>query len=128
MAGRPKNAIDDHYYRQIGNSLRLARLAAGKTQAEAAEHIDSSFQQLQKYEKGVNRIPVKELDRLCAYYEVPLPDLLHPSGSGRKIEQLAGKFTARGLHALLESWSLIKDQPMRTALLQLVKAAAEMSR
>ena len=128
MAGRPKNAIDDDYYRKIGNSLRLARLAAGKTQMQAAEHIDSSFQQLQKYEKGVNRIPVKELDKLAAYYEVSLPDLLHPSGSGRKVEQLADKFTARGLHALLESWSLIKDQPMRTALLQLVKAAAGMSR
>jgi transcriptional regulator with XRE-family HTH domain len=54
-----KNADSTRFYRDLGSALRLARLAAGRTQMEVADEIGVSFQQLQKYESGTNRIPIE---------------------------------------------------------------------
>jgi transcriptional regulator with XRE-family HTH domain len=128
MTGKPKKAPEENFYRDLGKAIRLARVAAGKSQMETAEHLDLSFQQLQKYEKGINRVPVQELLKLAVYYEVSLSDLVDSPDADRALKSLAGKFTAKGFHTLLESWGAIKDQPMRAAILQLVKCAAALSR
>ena len=46
------NAIDKH----IGNRIRMRRAELGLSQTELAETMDLSFQQVQKYEKGINRV------------------------------------------------------------------------
>jgi len=130
MAGKHKykEAPEDRFYKELGNRLRLARAAAGKSQADVAEHLECSFQQLQKYEKGTNRIPIRELDRLAAYLDVPLTHLVDSSGGDAAFNSLTDKLSAKGFHTLLESWAAIKDQPMRAAILQMVKCAAALSR
>jgi transcriptional regulator with XRE-family HTH domain len=50
----------------------LRAFAAGKSQTDAADHLDCSFQQIQKYESGINRIPVDCLVRLAAYLDAPV--------------------------------------------------------
>src|SRR5690349_21644431 len=119
-----KNTDSNRFYRDLGSALRLARLAAGKTQTEVADEIGVSFQQLQKYENGANRIPIEQLVTIAEYFDVSLSTLLSLSEKEREIASLAENLQARSVHALLEGWAQIDDQLMRAAILNLVKRAA----
>jgi transcriptional regulator with XRE-family HTH domain len=56
----------------IAKRLRSARIERGISQQSAAETIGVSFQQLQKYENGANRITASKLFQLATMYEVPI--------------------------------------------------------
>lgn len=56
----------------LGNCLRLVRRNAGLTQLELAEAIGISGQQVQKYEKGTNRIPAEVLMKLSLKLQIPI--------------------------------------------------------
>jgi transcriptional regulator with XRE-family HTH domain len=129
MAGRPKLTPDDNgFYRDLGRAIRLARVAAGKTQVDLADHLGVSFQQIQKYESGSNRIPVEELVTTAAYLDIPLSELLALPDRAAALVSLSDRLQPNGFQALLESWTEIKDQPMRAAILNLIKRAAALSR
>lgn len=55
----------DIFYRNLGPWLRRQRESVSKTQEAMAALLDCSFQQIQKYESGVNRIPVDKLVAWC---------------------------------------------------------------
>jgi transcriptional regulator with XRE-family HTH domain len=61
---------DQEKYVEIGARLRNARLKAGLSQEETAKFLGLTFQQVQKYEKGANRVPIVTALRLCAYFGV----------------------------------------------------------
>lgn len=54
---RKPHPVDAH----VGKKLRMARLSLGKSQSELANEAGVSFQQVQKYEKGTNRISASRL-------------------------------------------------------------------
>lgn len=58
----------------IGQNLCALRRRSGLTQQEVAALIDVSFQQIQKYERGENRLPVEKLHILKNYFSVPYDD------------------------------------------------------
>jgi DNA-binding XRE family transcriptional regulator len=62
------NAIDKH----VGSRVRMRRLMLDLTQMQLAEGLGLTFQQVQKYEKGTNRISAKP----------PSPIVAHPSCTG----------------------------------------------
>ncbi|GLI25618.1 transcriptional regulator with XRE-family HTH domain [Xanthobacter flavus] len=62
--------------RQIGARLRAARVARGMSQEKLAEAISLTFQQIQKYEKGTNRVSVSMLLRIAAVLEISAADLV----------------------------------------------------
>jgi transcriptional regulator with XRE-family HTH domain len=128
MPRNSKRRPQGPFYRELGRNLRTARSAAGKNQIEAAEHIDVTFQQLQKYENGTNRIPVDRLVSLAAFLEVPLSQFVSPSDSDSKFQSLASQFSAKEFHTLIEAWGSIKDRPARAALVNLVKCMANLKR
>ena len=55
----------------IGQNLKALRTLYGYSQRQVANALDTSFQQVQKYEKGQNRIPADKLYRLQLFFEVP---------------------------------------------------------
>lgn len=57
-------SIEQH----VAGRLRAARLEKGLSQEDAAMLLGLTFQQLQKYEKGTNRVPIGRLAILCHYY------------------------------------------------------------
>jgi transcriptional regulator with XRE-family HTH domain len=57
---------------EVAKRLRSLRHRAGLTQEKAAEAIGLTFQQLQKYEKGTNRISSGKLAALAQLYKVPV--------------------------------------------------------
>jgi len=128
MPRSSKRLPEDRFYRELGLKIRAARGAAGKTQTEVAENIDVAYQQVQKYEKGTNRIMVDRLVSLADYVEVPLSQFVGPSDSDAEFQSLAEKFSARELHAIMEAWGSIKDSPARAALVNLVKCMANLRR
>ena len=126
MAGRPKQKPEGTFYRDLGRAIRTARVAAGKSQTEVAEHLDITFQQLQKYENGRNRIPV---DRL-----VSLADILRcrsrtfsPSPAAATSLSPCRKISAKGFHALFEAWSASRTSRSRRPS-QFIKRTAALYR
>lgn len=128
MAGKPKQQPEERFYRELGLNLRAARGAAGKSQTDVAEHIDVTFQQVQKYENGKDRIPVYALVSIADYLEAPLSQFVAPSDSDSEFQSLAEKFSARELHAFMEAWGSIKDRSARVALVNLARCIANIKR
>ena len=60
------NPIDRH----VGARLRMRRLLAGFSQTKLGEALDVTFQQIQKYEKGANRIGASRLQQLARVLDV----------------------------------------------------------
>jgi transcriptional regulator with XRE-family HTH domain len=67
---------EQQFYARIGARIERARRQRGMTQAQLAEHISTSYGQLQKYECGTNRIPVFALARIADAMDVPMDELL----------------------------------------------------
>jgi transcriptional regulator with XRE-family HTH domain len=83
-------SIDQH----VARRLRAARREKGLSQEAVSGLLGLTFQQLQKYEKGTNRVPVGRLAMLCHYYGkdirwffVGLPSAVNGSGAMVDIEQ-----------------------------------------
>lgn len=65
----------------IGERIRLARLKAGRSQAELARHLGVSSQQVQKYERGRNRVGAVTLIRTATFLQADAIHLLFGSNS-----------------------------------------------
>jgi transcriptional regulator with XRE-family HTH domain len=68
VPGRGPDQVDKH----IGKRIRLRRLMLGLSQTKVADALDLTFQQVQKYEKGSNRLSAGRLLRVAILLEVPL--------------------------------------------------------
>jgi transcriptional regulator with XRE-family HTH domain len=126
MPRTTKRMPEGPFYRDLGRNLRAARAAAGKSQIETAEHLDVTFQQIQKYENGINRIPIDRLVSLAAYFEVPLAQFTAPSVGDSEFQSHAVKFGAKEFRSLVEAWGTIKDRQVRADLLTLVRRMAHL--
>ena len=62
--------------RQVGSLLRQTRIIRGYTLQQTAELLDITYQQVQKYEKGDNRITVTRLIDFAEAYEIDLHSLM----------------------------------------------------
>jgi transcriptional regulator with XRE-family HTH domain len=74
---RQRSVVDKH----VGARLRAARLEAGKSQTQVAEALGVTFQQVQKYEKGTNRISAGTLHELSRLFDMPVQSFF--DGLGR---------------------------------------------
>lgn len=60
--------------RTIGVNMRRLRLARGMTQTELGDYLPVTFQQIQKYEKGVSRIAAADLARVAFVFKCRLEE------------------------------------------------------
>lgn len=65
---RRANTMDTH----VGSRVRLRRMLLGMSQEKLGEHLGLTFQQVQKYEKGINRIGASRLYELAKVLGVPV--------------------------------------------------------
>jgi transcriptional regulator with XRE-family HTH domain len=68
MSSRRPDSVDIH----VGQTIRAHRLAAGLAQTDLAQKLGISFQQLQKYEKGMNRVGAGRLSRIARVLNIPV--------------------------------------------------------
>ena len=129
MPKKQANPIDG----QVGNRVRLRRMLIGMSQERLGELLGLTFQQVQKYEKGVNRIGAGRLFEVSRILGVPI-DYFYEGVSN----QLSGGFaesessppvmefvsSGEGLQLSL-AFMKIKDPKQRKRLLDLVKSMAE---
>src|ERR1035441_10135858 len=122
-----KHLPEGAFYKDLGRTIRLTRTAAGKSQIVTAGHLDVTFQQIQKYEAGTNRIPLDRLVNLSDFLDVPLSHFVAaggPSNGDSAFFSLLEQFEGKEFRTLLESWTAIKDRQARAALLNLMKCMA----
>lgn len=89
----------------IGLRLRQRRMALNITQAELAEAVGLTFQQIQKYESGTNQIVSSRLYELAAVLRVPVSFFF--GGMGRSESVRVAKHTGLSLLATTEAQRLI---------------------
>ena len=68
MAGKKPNPVDIH----VGSRVRLRRMLLGMSQERLGDSMSLTFQQVQKYEKGVNRIGASRLFQISKILDVPV--------------------------------------------------------
>lgn len=71
----------------VGSNLRHLREVAGLTQMEVASHLHISYQQVQKYETGANRLPIDKLFQLKHLYDIPYDAFFNGANSNVKCGQ-----------------------------------------
>jgi transcriptional regulator with XRE-family HTH domain len=108
----------------IGRRVRRFRTARGLSQTELGTAINVTFQQIQKYEAGTNRIAASTLLRIASALGVEPTDLL----SGTVAPLQTGNDNARpsllstpGAEALLTAYAKLESDSLRRALLALVR-------
>jgi transcriptional regulator with XRE-family HTH domain len=69
MAKKSPNPIDTH----VGKRVRMRRKMLGMSQGKLADALGLTFQQVQKYEKGTNRISASRLQHIASILQVPIP-------------------------------------------------------
>src|ERR1700674_4185546 len=70
---------------EIGRLIRAQRLLCGMSQTELADVIGVTFQQVQKYEKGVNRIGAGRLYRIADTLSIPVTFFFEGASGSKKI-------------------------------------------
>ena len=106
---------------RLGARLRLAREANGLSQQMLSEALDVSFQQLQKYEKGENRIPIERLVLASQTLGIDIGTLVAEQNKQGNFLDEAAKHDAG---KLIYYWSQIKSDKVRAEILRFIKSMA----
>ena len=116
---------------QVGNRVRIRRMLIGMSQERLGDLLGLTFQQVQKYEKGVNRIGAGRLFEVSRILNVPV-DFLYEGvneggpGSGETDGAPVMDFVSSGEGLQLSlAFMKIKDAKVRKRVLDLVKSLAE---
>jgi transcriptional regulator with XRE-family HTH domain len=112
----------------IGGRLKLYRQRANLSQTALGKHLGVSFQQVQKYENGTNRISAASLMKIARFLSISIGDLLSPQGQPDKKQGAAGRGDVTRFAKSQEGRSLIhgflgiEDPQLRRQIVGLVKA------
>ena len=113
----------------VGARIRLRRNLLGLSQSRLAESLGVTFQQVQKYEKGINRVGASRLQAIATVFDVPVSfffeDSAFPEAAGRPVENDFTQFleTPEAI-ALNTAFAKIEDSEVRRKVLSLVKSIA----
>ena len=133
--GRPRIETPNPIDVRVGARLRLRRNMLGLSQARLGEAIGLTFQQVQKYERGANRIGASRLHELSRVLDVPVSfffddtDPVRAPAVGSFVKLPADAFESDPLRKretveLVQAYFAIEDGAVRRRLLDLAKALA----
>ena len=114
---------------QIGESIRTHRLIVGMSQSDLARRLGVSFQQIQKYEKGTNRVGAGRLPQIARIFDIPI-SALFDANADTSPGETAGiapvkLIPDRNTLKLLTSFGGIAHGKIRHSLVGLVDAIAK---
>ncbi len=114
--------------RHIGSLIRIVRKAAGLSQMELAERVGISYQQIQKYEKGVSEISVSRLSQIAHALNIPLSRFVLDEERMMVSESVSpyGILSDNEIE-LLKLFRRIKDKKLKDGFLIAIKGIAELS-
>jgi transcriptional regulator with XRE-family HTH domain len=127
------NPIDIH----VGSRVRLRRMMLGMSQEKLGESLGITFQQIQKYEKGTNRIGASRLQHIARVLTVPVSFFFEDApggvatdpGPGGMAERPSASYVVDFLSSsegiqLNKAFIRIKDAKIRRKVIELVRALA----
>jgi transcriptional regulator with XRE-family HTH domain len=114
---------------QIGESIRAHRLIIGMSQSDLAGRLGVSFQQVQKYEKGMNRVGAGRLPLIARIFDIPISALFEANADtspGTSAGAAPAKLIPdRNTLKLLTSFGGIAHRRVRHSLVDLIDAIAK---
>ncbi|MEO8668198.1 MAG: helix-turn-helix transcriptional regulator [Bauldia sp.] len=124
------NPIDIH----VGSRVRLRRMMLGMSQEKLGEALGITFQQIQKYEKGTNRIGASRLQHISVVLSVPVsfffedapstPGAVPGMAEARPASYMTDFLSSSEGVQLNKAFVRIKDSKLRRRIIDLVRAAA----
>ena len=120
----------DQADRDIGQAIRARRVTKGMSQSKLAESVGVTFQQVQKYENGRNRISGSRLAKIAVALGCRAGDLVDGEAAlGIAVQSPEGALlTSEEGSRLARAFAAIPAGAPRTALLELAEAMAHTSR
>ena len=132
MAKKAPNPIDKH----VGSRVRMRRMMLSMSQEKLGDALGLTFQQVQKYEKGTNRIGASRLQQIAHILQVPVSFFFEGAPASPGISHSAGMneapspayvsdflATSDGL-SLTKSFMRIKNSKLRRRIVDLVEQIA----
>jgi transcriptional regulator with XRE-family HTH domain len=132
--GRKPNPVDVH----VGSRVRYRRMIIGMSQEKLGERMNLTFQQIQKYEKGTNRIGASRLFQLSKILEVPVGyffedafDNAAPAQAMHRLHEpeqegyLLDFLNSREGLDLNKAFAKIQDPKVRRRVIDLVRALSD---
>lgn len=124
------NPIDTH----VGGRVRMRRMMLGMSQEKLGESLGITFQQIQKYEKGTNRIGASRLQHIATVLQVPVayffedapgtPQEAAGFAEAGSISYVTDFLTSTEGLALTKAFVRIKDNKVRRRVIDLVESLA----
>jgi transcriptional regulator with XRE-family HTH domain len=131
MSAKAPNPVDKH----VGNRVRMRRMLVGLSQEKLGDALGITFQQVQKYEKGTNRIGASRLHQIARVLQVPIEFFYEgapqtePAGPGFAETHAPGyvaDFLSTGESLeLTKAFLGIKDARVRRRIVELVRVLGE---
>jgi transcriptional regulator with XRE-family HTH domain len=124
MPAKLPNPVDRH----VGSRVRMRRIMLGMSQEKLGEGLGLTFQQIQKYEKGTNRIGASRIQQIAEILQVPVSFLFEGSpgvstsfGEAPSPAYVADFLaTSEGL-ALIRAFTQVSDIKLRRAIVEMVE-------
>lgn len=125
----PKQTTDVD--RLVGLRITALRKARGLSQTALGTAVGVTFQQVQKYEKGQNRVGAGRLREIARLLEVPVAAFFEeddaPGANGKSLD-IFGFLSTHGAVEVLRAYASIEDDDLRRDLLAIVRTAARMGK
>ena len=120
MSSEMQTAINAH----VAEKIRSRRLEVGLTQQEVARRLGVSFQQLQKYEHGKNRISAGRLYQLAAVLETSIEGFFNGFEQGASVPAKAPTEVTRSIEVtrLSRQFDAISSTEVRRSIYGLIRA------
>lgn len=123
----PPSPVDIH----VGARIRLRRKVLGTTQQQLADAVGLTFQQIQKYERGMNRVSASKLYAIAgalktsvSYFFDGLPDPIELASQQEALAQVPSQPSFEGLQ-VADLFTQIAAPGVRRNVLALIRALAE---
>ncbi|MDD3443810.1 MAG: helix-turn-helix transcriptional regulator [Zavarzinia sp.] len=113
------NPIDVH----VGARVKLRRQLLGFSQTELGNALDLTFQQVQKYEKGTNRISASKLHKMAEVLDVPI-SFFFDGVEGTKADTDSGDLDLMSRSetiSLVRAYYSIEDEAVRRKVIELLR-------
>ncbi|TAK46664.1 MAG: XRE family transcriptional regulator [Xanthobacteraceae bacterium] len=125
MSTKAPNPVDKY----VGSRVRMRRIMLGMSQEKLGDALGLTFQQVQKYEKGTNRVGASRLQQIAEVLQVPVSFMFEgiPSSNAQGLTEAPSPgyvsdflATSEGL-ALTRAFTRITDSKLRRSIVDLVE-------
>ncbi|MEA2879085.1 MAG: hypothetical protein QOF14_4281 [Hyphomicrobiales bacterium] len=119
---------------EVGHRIRIERLSRGLSQTALANQLGVTFQQVQKYEKGVNRVGAGRLTKIAEVLGIEVgtffsgKEMLNSEPSKEGESSPLKLLTVSGAFRLLRAYGDIEDTNLRRAIVDLVEQISSQRR